>query len=173
MTGLPPAILLTSSLPKKHRSDFVGTVLFLRPPGRTSSPRCRKNKTRSFRCGLLVGRDDRIRTCDSCVPNAVRYRAALHPDSGIPTGRSKIDPKEKAHWPSHSPLKAHHPASRKQNLAAGGKNNILPPSYKIEFGSVAPKAAICRKAAPSWSVRSEGNILSGDQTAAARSPASP
>jgi site-specific DNA recombinase len=35
-TGLPrvyrpPVILLTSSLPKKPRSDFVGTVLFLRP----------------------------------------------------------------------------------------------------------------------------------------------
>jgi hypothetical protein len=43
----------------------------------------------------LVCRDDRIRTCDSCVPNAVRYRAALHPDSGIPSGRSKTDPKEK------------------------------------------------------------------------------
>src|SRR5690606_22804776 len=28
---------------------------------------------------ILVGRDDRIRTCDLFVPNEARYRAALHP----------------------------------------------------------------------------------------------
>ena len=29
---------------------------------------------------LLVGRDDKIRTCDPLHPMQVRYRAALHPD---------------------------------------------------------------------------------------------
>ncbi len=33
-------------------------------------------------------RDDRIRTCDPFVPNEVRYRAALHPETGV-DGKSK------------------------------------------------------------------------------------
>src|SRR5882757_8712346 len=45
-----------------------------------SSSRCRKSKTRSFRCGLLVRRDDKIRTCDPLHPMQVRYRAALRPE---------------------------------------------------------------------------------------------
>ena len=31
--------------------------------------------------GFLQSRGDRIRTCDTLVPNQVRYRAALHPES--------------------------------------------------------------------------------------------
>ena len=30
----------------------------------------------------LIGRGERIRTSDSCVPNAVLYQAELHPDCG-------------------------------------------------------------------------------------------
>jgi hypothetical protein len=37
--------------------------LFVRPLLRIHSQRYRTNKTRSFRCGLLVGREDRIRKC--------------------------------------------------------------------------------------------------------------
>jgi hypothetical protein len=77
---LPAVILQPSALPKKPRPDFVGTVLFVRSRRRTSSPRSRTNKTRSFRCGLLVGRDDKIRTCDPLHPMQVRYRAALRPE---------------------------------------------------------------------------------------------
>lgn len=29
---------------------------------------------------MEYGRGDMIRTCDSCVPNAVLYQAELHPD---------------------------------------------------------------------------------------------
>jgi hypothetical protein len=43
-------------LSKKPRPDFVGTVLSFHSRRRTSSPRSWKYKTRSFRCGLLVGR---------------------------------------------------------------------------------------------------------------------
>ena len=67
-------------LSKKPRPDFVKTVLFSRPLWRASSPRSRKNKTRSIRCGFLVRREDRIRTCDPLVPNQVRYRPALLPE---------------------------------------------------------------------------------------------
>ena len=45
--------------------------------------RYRKNKTRSYRCGLLVRRDDKIRTCDPLHPMQVRYRAALRPEKGF------------------------------------------------------------------------------------------
>jgi len=61
-TGLASLILPPSLLPKKPRPDFVGTVLFSRPLWKASFPRSRKNKTRSYRCGLLVRREDRIRT---------------------------------------------------------------------------------------------------------------
>jgi hypothetical protein len=45
-----------------------------------------QNKTRSYRCGLLVSRDDKIRTCDPLHPMQVRYRAALRPETGISWG---------------------------------------------------------------------------------------
>ena len=32
----------------------------------------------------VVGRGERIRTSDSCVPNAVLYQAELHPEFPIP-----------------------------------------------------------------------------------------
>ena len=39
-----------------------------------------QSKTRSYRCGLLVRRDDWIRTSDPLHPMQVRYRAALRPE---------------------------------------------------------------------------------------------
>ena len=36
--------------------------------------------TRTSQRGDWVGRGERIRTSDSCVPNAVLYQAELHPD---------------------------------------------------------------------------------------------
>ncbi len=79
MTGLPRAILLASALPKQPCPIASGGFVF---PSvlecKHSTPR--KHKTRSYGCGLHIGRDDRIRTCDPVVPNDVRYRAALHPD---------------------------------------------------------------------------------------------
>ena len=45
-----------------------------------------QNKTRSYRCGLLVSRDDKIRTCDPLHPMQVRYRAALRPEKSIRWG---------------------------------------------------------------------------------------
>ncbi len=93
MTGLPPGLPASGDplllhITQEASLDFVGTVLFLRPLWRAGSHRYRTNKTRSSRCGLLVGRDDRIRTCDPYVPNVVRYRAALHPVFLISGGKN-------------------------------------------------------------------------------------
>jgi hypothetical protein len=42
------------------------------------------NKKRPiFRLIFFLCREDRIRTCDPLVPNQVRYRAALLPETGI------------------------------------------------------------------------------------------
>jgi hypothetical protein len=71
-------------------SCLVRTILFLRLLRRASSPRFRKNKTRSECCGLLVSREDRIRTCDPLVPNQVRYRPALLPERSFGRRGAKI-----------------------------------------------------------------------------------
>ena len=34
-----------------------------------------------LRCHIKIGRGERIRTSDSCVPNAVLYQAELHPEN--------------------------------------------------------------------------------------------
>jgi len=34
-----------------------------------------------LRCRIKIGRGERIRTSDSCVPNAVLYQAELHPEN--------------------------------------------------------------------------------------------
>ena len=45
------------------------------PTARTNT----KEMTNPLKNGLVIGRGDRIRTCDHLVPNQVRYRTALHP----------------------------------------------------------------------------------------------
>jgi hypothetical protein len=85
--GLPSAIPMPSILPKEPCSDYVGTVLFSRSPAKASFLRFRKNKTRSYRCGLLLCRDDWIRTSDPLHPMQVRYRAALRPVNPLSEGR--------------------------------------------------------------------------------------
>jgi hypothetical protein len=47
--------------------------------------RYRPHRT-SVRKGKKIGRGERIRTSDSCVPNAVLYQAELHPDVGEKRG---------------------------------------------------------------------------------------
>ena len=42
----------------------------------------------------IYGRGERIRTSDSCVPNAVLYQAELHPDCGGLMMRSARDEPE-------------------------------------------------------------------------------
>jgi hypothetical protein len=37
------------------------------------------------------GRGERIRTSDSCVPNAVLYQAELHPEADLKTGNPVKD----------------------------------------------------------------------------------
>ena len=42
-----------------------------------------KKAARIFKSRGLHCRGDRIRTCDTLVPNQVRYRAALHPETNV------------------------------------------------------------------------------------------
>ena len=90
------AILQPSFLPKKPCPDFVGIVLFPRPHRKASFPCYRENKTRSYRCGLLLSRDDKIRTCDPLHPMQVRYRAALRPETG--TGQNPAQGRNSFRW---------------------------------------------------------------------------
>ena len=63
----------------------------------------------------LCGRGERIRTSDPCVPNAVRYRAALRPDkinrATSEKGLSYITGSKRKPWASATPSTG--------NLAAG------------------------------------------------------
>jgi hypothetical protein len=58
-------------------------------PSLTQAPCCVERERRAdFAASILFqrekdGRGERIRTSDSCVPNAVLYQAELHPDAAI------------------------------------------------------------------------------------------
>jgi hypothetical protein len=47
-------------------------------------------KTLAFAKVVLFRRDDWIRTSDPYVPNVVRYRAALHPETGEYKNKKKL-----------------------------------------------------------------------------------
>ena len=51
------------------------------PKGRT--PKGQKPPEWRFLFVDISGRGERIRTSDSCVPNAVLYQAELHPESAL------------------------------------------------------------------------------------------
>ena len=50
-------------------------------------------------CWTLIGREDRIRTCDPYVPNVMRYRAALLPETGKTKSTADRAFDHLAQWP--------------------------------------------------------------------------
>ena len=62
---------------------FPAQVVSYYPENQHGSERKEYQSTQRdcLRCRIKIGRGERIRTSDSCVPNAVLYQAELHPEN--------------------------------------------------------------------------------------------
>ena len=78
---LPPASLCFAAVAFSCKSAFasLGKSAGFFSCSAGSNPPFSKNKKPPFRRFFIFGRDDRIRTCGLCVPNATLYQAEPHP----------------------------------------------------------------------------------------------
>ena len=78
---LPPASLRLAAVAFSCKSAFasLGKSAGFFSCSAGPNPPFSKNKKPPFRRFFIFGRDDRIRTCGLCVPNATLYQAEPHP----------------------------------------------------------------------------------------------